>query len=301
MGNWISRLIDKNRGAPRSKILVRRVIDHLVRRREVLRYRQIAGDLKERVPIIVVRRRQAICIKCRIARDEIKIIARICGRRTASHPDSSTPHIRGYVEHGRLRQTSRVVPHDPAVEWDVILVRSPSDIYDPVDECKAWALVLLLRDEVRCRTAIACSRESSGDGYRTASPFIACENVDRMESLEKGWAGWNHGLGDNVERVRRRIDNGCASDADFRRNIAKPAANAIPRKTRRHGSLSDSTSVICIDETGVPKRHTRAGIRVERIKSLVLGRDENNVVICVIDRQVGDPQRLSVNSAIDGA
>src|SRR5882672_10100883 len=192
MRNWTRWLIDKNCGAPRSKIVVRRVIDHLVGRSEVLRYQQNAADLEERVPIVVIGSRRAGGIERRIAGDEVKIIARIRGRRTASHPDSSVLHIGGNVEHSCSRQAGRVVPHDPAIVWEMILVRGPCDIDHPIDQGKGWALVLLAGDEGRGRATVARSRISPGDCYRTAGLLTPGEGVDSVESLEKGRAGRNH-------------------------------------------------------------------------------------------------------------
>ena len=112
-------------------------------------------------------------------------------------------------------------------------MRGPSDIDNPIDQSEARALELLAGVESRYHSAIARSWISSRDCHRTTGLLIAGKNVDRMESLEKSRAGRDHRLGDNVQRARHGIDNGCPGDADFRRNIAIPFADEIPRWTSR--------------------------------------------------------------------
>ena len=59
--------------------------------------------------------------------------------------------------------------------------------------------------------------------------------------------------------------------------------------------------MIRVDETDVPQSDTRAGVRVEGIKAFMLSRDEDHIVLCAADREIGGPQGLRVNRAIRDA
>ncbi len=98
-------------------------------------------------------------------------------------------------------------------------------------------------------------------------------------------------FGHHVQSIRSEVDHGCAGDTDFRDyvsiNIGETGAGD-GRHTRG-------------EEAGLPERLTvraRIGVRVEGIHTVMLGGNEDDVVDCSIDSQIGYVQWLGVDVAI---
>ena len=59
--------------------------------------------------------------------------------------------------------------------------------------------------------------------------------------------------------------------------------------------------MIGVNQTDVPELDAGIGIRVEGIQAVVLRSDEDDVVLRAVDGQIGNPQRLRVDGAVDRA
>ena len=77
--------------------------------------------------------------------------------------------------------------------------------------------------------------------------------------------------------------------------------SAAPDQSVGHGGLAGGSAVSGIDQTDRPELVARTGIGVEGVQSVVLSRDENHIVFRAVHGQIGDPQRLRINGAVDGA
>src|SRR5215469_16818099 len=118
----------------------------LVRWRKELRYGQTAGELKQHIAVVIVRRGTTRGVEEAVAGEHVQIVARICSRGAASHPDAAALLVRRRIENRNLGERGAVigVAHHPAVPRDRILVGTPPDINSAIDESQTRALVLLL-------------------------------------------------------------------------------------------------------------------------------------------------------------
>src|SRR5260370_2875983 len=113
MWNGPGELVHQN-GCPTStEILVIGIEGGLARWSEILRHRKAAGELEERVAIVIGRTRRVRRVEGRVSRGEIQIVARICRRRSSAHPDAAVMNVWGDVQHPPFRQVSPLVPPYP--------------------------------------------------------------------------------------------------------------------------------------------------------------------------------------------
>src|SRR5437764_999447 len=98
------------------------------------------------------------------------------------------------------------------------------------------------------------------------------------------------GLGNYVESVGCRIDDGRGGNADLRIDV-------VIRGDVGRSESGDAAR----EETRFPKLNAGRRIGVKGVDAIVFGGDENDVARRAGEIQVGHPQRLRVDVAIDGA
>src|SRR5438046_2422858 len=231
-----------------------------------------------------------------------------------SHPDAASrvgdgPHMVGSrVKNSTryLRQRRCVMPGNPAGVRTVVLVRSPGDVNNSIDQSEAGPLMFVSR--IERYPAVYHSVASSGDGYRVvdrdgaARLFISVSQIQRVEALEKRGRICNGRLADDVECVGAEIDDRRAGDTGFGSDIAKTSAYEAPG-TGCHRSFTRRAAMSRVDEIGMPERRARIriAVRIERVNAIVLCGDDDDVVYGGADGKVGNPQRLGVDGAVHAA
>src|SRR6266481_4033113 len=314
MLNWTRCwLIDKNCSSPGAMIGVCSVQAGLVRRCEPVRHAQPSSSAEFHGAVTVV---GTACggIKRPIARQEIKIAATIPRWGASAHPDATSrvgdgPHMVG----SRVKNSARylcqrrcVIPDNPAVIRIAVLVRSPGDIYNSVEQSKAGPLMFVSR--IERYPAAYRSVPGTGDGYGVvdrngaARLFISVRQIQRVEALEKREWTCNGRLADDVERVGDGIDDRRAGDTGFGSDIAKASAYQAPG-TGCHRSFTRRAAMSRVDQIGTPERcaRIRIAVRIECVNAIVLCGDDNDVVHSGANGEVGDPQWLGVDGAIHAA
>ena len=102
MLNGSRGLVHQNRRPTRTEIRVIGIVGRLVGRSKILRHNKAAGELEERVAIVIGRTRRVGRVEDPVASDEKQIITRICRGRAPAHPNATVSHVWSYVEHRRL-------------------------------------------------------------------------------------------------------------------------------------------------------------------------------------------------------
>src|SRR6267143_5482683 len=118
-----------------------------------------------------------------------------------------------------------------------------------------------------------------------------------MKALEECPASGDLRLADDVDCACARIDHRSTRDADLRSQITKVAANMAAR----YGRFTWSPAMRGINQVLLPKGCAGAGISVERIQTVTLRGDKNDVVFGGVDGQIPGPERLGIYGAIDRA
>src|ERR1700719_437784 len=306
-------LIDKDCSSPLAMIGVCSVQAGLVCRCEPVRGAEPSSNAEFHSAVAIV---GTACggVKRSIARQEVKIAATIRCWRTSAHPDAASrvgdgPHMVGSrVKNSTryLRQRGCVIPDNPAVIRIVVLVRSPGDINNSIDQSETGPLMFVSR--IERYLAAYHSVSSSGDGYGVVDRngadrlFISVRQIQRVEALEKREWTCNGRLADNVERVGAGIDDRRAGDTGFGSDIAKASAYQAPG-TGRHRSFTRRAAMSRVDQIGMPKRYARIRIAVgiKSVNAIVLCGDDDDVVHGAANGEVGDPQWLGVDGAVHAA
>ena len=98
------------------------------------------------------------------------------------------------------------------------------------------------------------------------------------------------GLGHDVNGVACRVDNRSRSHADFRSDVGVALEVGRP-EGRRVGP----------EEAHLPELGTRGRVSVKGVDAVVFGRNKNHVASDTTYVEVGYPERLSVNKAVNWA
>ena len=110
------------------------------------------------------------------------------------------------VEYRGLRHGCCVIADDPAVIGIVVLVRSPGDINNSIDQSEARSLMFILRIEryLGVHRPVSGSGDEYGivDGDGAPRLFIPARQIQCVEALEKSRGICNRRLADDIERVR---------------------------------------------------------------------------------------------------
>src|SRR2546421_1661711 len=239
MLDWTRWLIDKDCSSPGAMIGVCSVQAGLVRWCEPVRHAQPSSSAEFHGAVTIV---GTACggVKRPVACQEIKIAATIRRWGATAHPDAASrvgddPHtVRSRVKNSTryLRQRRCVIPDNPAVIRIAVLVRSPGDINNSIDQTEAGPLKFVSR--IERYPAVYHSVASSGDGYRVvdrdgaARLFISFSKFRGGEALEKGGRFANARLADDVECVGAEMDDGRAGDTGLGSDIAKTGASGPP-------------------------------------------------------------------------
>ena len=109
------------------------------------------------------------------------------------------------------------------------------------------------------------------------------------------------GAGDHIKRPGNGIDDGSAGDSDFRIDISVAAGNERVGAGGRDGYFAGGAAVGGVDEVGVPELDAGSAVGVEGVDAVVLGGDEDDVLLDRGDGEIGDPEWLRIDDAIDGA
>src|SRR6267378_1522157 len=313
MLDWARWLIDKNCGSPGAMISICSVQAGLIRRCEPVRHAQPSSGAKFHGAVTIVGTASG-GVKRPVARQEIKIAVAIRRWGASAHPDAASrvgdgPHVIG----SRVKNSARylcqrgcVIPDNPAVIRIAVLVRSPGDINNSIDQSETGPLMFVSR--IERYLAAYHSVSSSGDGYGvvdrngTARLFISIRQIQRVETLEKREWTCNGRLADDVERVGAGIDDRRTGDTGFRSDIAKTSAYQA-RGTGRHRSFTRRAAMGRVDQIGMPERRARIciAVRIERVNAIVLCGDDDDVVHGGANGEVGNPKWLGVDSAVHGA
>src|SRR5712664_789579 len=118
-----------------------------------------------------------------------------------------------------------------------------------------------------------------------------------MKALEECPASGDLRLADDVDCVCARIDHRGTRDADFRSQVTKVA----PDMAARYGRFTCSPAMCGIDQVLLPEGCARTGVRVERIQTVTLRGDKDDVVLGGVDGQIPGPEGLRIYGAIDRA
>src|SRR5207302_5585589 len=107
--------------------------------------------------------------------------------------------------------------------------------------------------------------------------------VDGMQSLKKVRVLFR--AGHQINRIRARVDYGCAGDA----NLGDQIAAARIRDTVHRAATRGNQAHLPID---------LATVGVNRVQAIVLGGYVNNIVRSAVDGDIRQVQRLGVDVAV---
>ena len=156
----------------------------------------------------------------------------------------------------------------------LIAVRRPRDVDGAVIEQEGRALIVgarVERDVVLRVTPVARSEHARLDDERAAGPLGAVTNVERVQPLDE--RAVLLGAGDEVHRLRQRVDDRRAADADVAGEVPVGAAGLADVGPEYGNDAGCRVRVV-----DVPERCRRRGIvGVEGIDAVVVGGDVDDI------------------------
>ena len=275
----------------------------LVVGREVVGHRQTArrGELDVGVAVIL-----AGGVERAVGRDVVDVARGVGGEPVAAVPERVARPVAEEragrrpvgvdVQDRGEAQVARVEAHNPPGVGGLIAVRGPPGVDHAVGEEQRVALGVLLRVEDHDGPVAAGALARVGDRRvdRLRRDLVrAGGDVHGVEALEVGGGAPDHLLAhrDEIDRAGGRVDHRGVGDPDHRRDLVGAPVVGRDLPGGQDGRRGARGSVVPED---------RAGVGVEGVEAVVLGRDIQDVVDALAgDRHAGHVERLGVDLAVD--